>query len=96
VTEAVHGVSDLPGTRPAGEKLPASPSSLSADDWRLHVFFPFQIGQRTSQWERGIEPLVSFQFTGKYDAFGQPQEQIAIGVPRSMRPSESILRSDAR
>lgn len=91
VTESLHAVSDLPGNRPPDEKIPASPSELSADDWRLRVFFPFQIAQRTSQWERGSEPLVSFHFTGKYDSFGQTQEQIAIAVPRSRATSHQQL-----
>ncbi|HNN92498.1 MAG TPA: SpvB/TcaC N-terminal domain-containing protein, partial [Pseudomonadota bacterium] len=83
VTESLPGVSDLPGTRPPGEKLPADASQLAADDFRLRVFFPFQVAQRSSQWERGDEPLVTFQTTGKYDVFGQAQEAIAVAVPRS-------------
>ncbi len=83
VTESLHAVSDLPGSRPAGETLPTNPSTLAQTDWRLRVFFPFQCAQRTSQWERGEQPLVSFSRSDKYDAFGQAQEQISAAVPRS-------------
>ncbi len=95
VTESLHGVSDLPGTRPPDEKLPADASGLPADDFRLHVFFPFSIAQRTSQWERGDEPLVTFQATRKYDAFGQAQEQIAVAVPRTRaRTHQDLVPGD--
>jgi RHS repeat-associated protein len=83
VTEAVYGVSGLPGERPAEERLPADPRALPEDDWRLAVFFPFLVAQRSSQWERGDEPRVQASAVGRHDAFGQPGEQIEIAVPRS-------------
>lgn len=83
VTESIGGVSGLPGTRPSDELLPSNPHTLAEDDWRLHVFFSFPIAERTAQWERGEEPVVAYQFTGRFDAFGQAQEQVAIAVPRS-------------
>lgn len=83
VTEVSHGVSGLPGTRPASETLPATPGTLAADDWRLRVFFPFQLAQRSSVWERGTEPLTTFELSDRYDEFGQAQESLAIAVPRT-------------
>ncbi|HEU4431884.1 MAG TPA: toxin TcdB middle/N-terminal domain-containing protein, partial [Pyrinomonadaceae bacterium] len=53
-----------------------------ADLTGQHVFFPFAVGQRTTQWERGNEPMTQFAFTANYDEFGQPRSQIAVAVPR--------------
>ncbi len=53
-----------------------------ADRLRSHIFFPHQIAQRTSQWERGSEPMTQISFTDNYDPYGQPQSQINIAVPR--------------
>ncbi len=95
VTESVSAVSGLPGNRASEEMIPSDPSTLSATDWRLRVFFPFQAIQRTSQWERGEQPLVSFQLVGKYDAFGQAQEQLSVAVPRSRsRSHQQTVPSD--
>ena len=50
-----------------------------------HIFFPHGISQRTTQWERGDDPMTQFSFTGKYDAFGQPLSQTAVAMPRRIR-----------
>jgi hypothetical protein len=34
------------------------------------IFFPHSIAHRTTQWERGDDPMNQFSFTGKYDEFG--------------------------
>lgn len=47
-----------------------------------HIFFPYTIAQRTTQWDRGVEPMSRFAFTGDYDACGQARSQISIAVPR--------------
>ena len=47
-----------------------------------YIFFSFSVGQRTTQWERGNDPMTSFAFTADYDAYGQPLKQVAIAVPR--------------
>jgi RHS repeat-associated protein len=49
---------------------------------RWRIFFPYLIAQRTTQWERGSEPMMQFTFTGKYDAYGQPQVATTIACPR--------------
>jgi RHS repeat-associated protein len=73
VTEQLHGVAPLP----LDEPWVADP-----DAWRLQIFFPHLLAQRTTQWERGDDPMTQFSFTDDYDAFGQPQTQTAIAVPR--------------
>lgn len=54
------------------------------------VFFPFNISQRTTQYERGTDPMHSFSFTKEYDDFGQAQGQLSIGVPRNFSPASGI------
>jgi hypothetical protein len=49
---------------------------------RQRIFFSHQLGQRTTQWERGTEPMTQFTFTDDYDEYGQPRSQISIAVPR--------------
>ena len=49
---------------------------------RLHIFFPFSVAQRTTQWERGNDPLTQLTFTSDYDAYGQPRSSITAAVPR--------------
>lgn len=46
------------------------------------IFFPHIITQRTTQWERGDDPMTLFSFTGDYDDFGQPRRQTMVGMPR--------------
>jgi RHS repeat-associated protein len=55
------------------------------------VFFPFLLSERTTQWERGSDPLTTFKFTDNCDATGQPRDydaygqilsQISVAVPR--------------
>ena len=60
------------------EESPPGPDEKS----RLHIFFPHPLADRTTQWERGKEPMTSFKFTEEYDEYGQPRSQISIGVPR--------------
>ena len=52
---------------------------------RLRIFFPHVLAQRTTQWERGDDPMTRFTFTDDYDAYGQPRSQIEIAVPRGRR-----------
>jgi RHS repeat-associated protein len=49
---------------------------------RLRIFFPHPLAQRTTQWERGDEPMTQFAFTDDYDAYGQPRRQVSLAVPR--------------
>ena len=68
VSESVYGVRE--------ESAPAP------GETRRHVFFPHRLAQRTSQWERGQEPLTTYHFTEGHDAYGLVRSQISIAVPR--------------
>ncbi|OWY64946.1 hypothetical protein B7486_44570 [cyanobacterium TDX16] len=88
VTESIQGVRE------------ESPPGSSETD-RKHIFFTFTLGQRTTQWERGEEPMSQFAFTDDYDDYGQPQRQTQIACPRSWRslndsPSETYLATRSR
>ena len=54
------------------------------------VFFPFNISQRTTQYERGTDPMHSFSFTKEYDNYGQALGQLSIGVPRNFSPVQGV------
>ena len=77
------------------------------DAQRLHIFFPHPTSQRTTQWERGDDPLTRFSFTrytddaDKFDPFGRPLAQTQIACPRGWRspedrPAEPYLATRAR
>ena len=68
VTEHLYGVRE--------EAPPAT------GETRQRIFFSHQLGQRTTQWERGDDPMTRFDLTDAYDAYGQPRSQMTIGVPR--------------
>ena len=57
----------------------------SAGAARKRIYFPQAVAQRTTQWERGNEPMYQYAFTGDYDAFGQPRRQLSVACPRSWR-----------
>jgi hypothetical protein len=69
VTESVYGVR---------EETPPT----AAEEGRTRIFFPHLIAQRTTQWERGADPMTQVAFTSDYDSYGQPCTQTAIAVPR--------------
>jgi RHS repeat-associated protein len=78
VTEAVCGVRE---ESPVGSATPEQPGAV-----RESIFFPFGLGQRTTQWERGDEPMTQFTFPAGYDAYGFATGQVAIAVPRRRDP----------
>jgi RHS repeat-associated protein len=53
---------------------------------RLRIFFAMQIANRTTQWERGSDPMTQLSFTGGYDAYGFSRTQLAVAVPRGRDP----------
>ncbi|MEO0536834.1 MAG: SpvB/TcaC N-terminal domain-containing protein [Cyanobacteria bacterium P01_A01_bin.123] len=73
VTEGLPSVSTLPLDQP----LPAEPA-----EWQLRVFFPHGIAQRTSQWERGNDPMTQFSFASDFDGYGQARSQLSVAIPR--------------
>jgi RHS repeat-associated protein len=77
------------------------------DTNRWHVFFPPNISTRTTQWERGDDPMTQFSFTrytddaGEFDPFGRPLAQTQIACPRGWRtmsdkPTEPYLATRSR
>src|SRR5262249_29933751 len=52
------------------------------DRERKRIFFPHARGRRTTQWERGDDPMTRFDFTEDYDSYGQPGSRIDVAVPR--------------
>ena len=76
VAEYLYGVIPLPIGQPWS--LPTNPP----DQWRRSVFFPCKLAERSTQWERGIEPLTRVSFSDNYDEYGQPQSLINIAGPR--------------
>ena len=52
------------------------------DNQRQRIFFPHPLAKRTTQWERGEEPMTQFAFTDEYDAYGQSRRQVNLAVPR--------------
>lgn len=49
---------------------------------RPGVFFPFEVAERTTQWERGADPMTRLSFQGDHDAYGQPRRTLSLAVPR--------------
>lgn len=58
----------------------ATPKQTQTNQKR--IFFPFSIVSRTTQWERGDEPMTQFSFTSDYDKYGQPQKSWQIACPK--------------
>ena len=61
---------------------------------RLRIFFPFPRASRTTQWERGSEPMTQFAFTGDYDTYGQPRQQLLVAVPRGRDPLRTLAAAN--
>lgn len=51
-----------------------------------HIFFSFTDGSRSTQWERGNDPMVSFSFSGDFDEYGQPRRALSAALPRGIMP----------
>ena len=49
---------------------------------RQRIFFPHPLAQRTTQWERGNEPMTQFAFSDNYDEYGLARRQVSLAVPR--------------
>ena len=80
VTEAIYGVRE------------ESPPDADERE-RFHIFFSFPLSQRTTQWERGEEPMTQFSFTTDYDEYGQPRKQIAIACARGWQNWDDARRN---
>jgi hypothetical protein len=88
VTETSHGLYEVVPDGGDGHRLacePAEASGAGDPSGPPRVFFPHVLAQRTTQWERGDDPLTTFAFTNDHDACGQPRQQTTVAMPR--RPS---------
>ena len=77
--------------------------AVSLDEGGRAVFFPHAVATRTTQWERGDDPLTRFNFTDTqdFDPFGLALRSTAIACPRGWRtrhdrPSEPYLATRSR
>jgi RHS repeat-associated protein len=78
VTESVHGVRQETGW-----------PELPPEDWlpaTRPIFLPVPAGSRTTQWERGQEPMTQFTFPAEPDRYGLPTGQVEVAVPRRRDP----------
>lgn len=76
VTERLHGVREE-----APQANGDQPGTSETDDPQ-RIFFPHELGTRTTQWERGDDPKTKCTFVGSYDDYGQPRSEIGIAVPQ--------------
>jgi RHS repeat-associated protein len=76
VTESLSGVRE------------ESPPAGGSPD-RRRIFFAFGVAQRTTQWERGTDPMTRFTFTAGHDRYGFATGELAIAVPRGRDPFQS-------
>ena len=58
---------------------------------RPRIFFPHAIARRTTQWERGDDPLTAFSFTDDFDELGRPRQENAVGMPRRKAKRRGIV-----
>lgn len=76
VNEYLHGVR---------EERNQESATAATTDKRSPVFFPFTLAERTTQWERGDDPMCQFVFTEDFDEFGQARKQTKVACPRGWR-----------
>jgi RHS repeat-associated protein len=86
VEEHLHGVCEVveENGQPklACEPRPEDSPAVTGDDSTPRIFFPHELARRTTQWERGNDPMTRFGFTEDYDEYGQPRKQTQIACPR--------------
>jgi RHS repeat-associated protein len=82
VTEYAYGLREEP-----------NPLITETDSVIPRIFFPHRIAERTTQWERGDDPMTSFSFTGDYDDFGQPLHQTTVAMPRRIEHRRALPRN---
>jgi RHS repeat-associated protein len=80
VSEAQHGI-----RHEFGPTLDGNPLS------EVEGFFPHMLASRTTQWERGDDPMTQFDFSSDYDSFGHSCEQISIACPRGFRSINDVI-----
>jgi hypothetical protein len=96
VTESVYGVCEVveDGAQAKLVLVCAGHADRATHDAASLVFFPHLRATRTTQWERGEDPLTTVAYCDGYDAYGRPREQTAIALRRraaKRRPVEAAL-----
>jgi RHS repeat-associated protein len=90
---AVHAVVDA-GTAEAAAQLVDDPALLPPA-WTGRdaegVFFPCVVATRTTQWERGDDPMTSMQFAAGHDGLGRPRHATAVTLPRRSRSRHPVV-----
>ncbi len=76
----------LDGTDRADRPYTVTESVSEVREVAEQVWFPFATAQRTTQWERGRDPMTQYAFTRGYDDYGLPTQQLAVAVPRARDP----------
>ncbi|MEW6517222.1 MAG: SpvB/TcaC N-terminal domain-containing protein [candidate division FCPU426 bacterium] len=56
----------------------------------VRVFFPHPFIQRTTEWERGDDPLTRVTVTDDYSAWGLAQQQTSVALPRRSRKRHPV------
>jgi RHS repeat-associated protein len=98
VEEHLYGICEVvdEGSRHAliYEPRPGDSPAITGNDLPPRVFFPHTLANRTTQWERGNDPMTQFSFVGYYDAYGQPRRETQIACPRGWRKPEDTPGKD--
>jgi RHS repeat-associated protein len=68
---------------------PGLPSDQLIPDTRP-IFLSFPAGSRTTQWERGTEPMTRLTMTAEPDRYGLPVGQVDVAVPRGRDPRVAV------
>jgi RHS repeat-associated protein len=68
------------------------PYTVSENRYRVRqvsagIFYPHGIAARSTQWERGDDPMHQFSFTDGHDVYGRARFSGVIGVPRGQDPT---------
>jgi hypothetical protein len=95
VTESLYGVCEVVASNNGLPTVSCAPQQGDSaeklgGDVPQRIFFPHILAQRTTQWERGDDPMTQFTFTDEFDDFGQPQRQTAVAMPRRSANRHSV------
>jgi RHS repeat-associated protein len=99
VTESLTGVAQVVRSQAASGDVvlafaPLTPPP-SAPQPDRPIFFAHGLAQRTTQWERGEDPMTQVSFTADYDNYGQARRQLRVALPRGWERTASIQEVDA-
>ncbi|HEX3979035.1 MAG TPA: SpvB/TcaC N-terminal domain-containing protein [Solirubrobacteraceae bacterium] len=67
------------------------PGTDAIDPTATLPFFPHPIAERTTEWERGVDPRTTITLTDGYDSYGRAGRGVHIAVPRG--PLDAIPKA---